>query len=372
MHLVVNALSIGSMSGQHVVYGFMRPMVEALIPAHQITVVHYAGEAPPQDLQAAGLRTVEVDSKYRKWYRRLVWESFQFEKLARSIGADKVLSVSGAMTPRCRLPQVVLCQNPWCYVSSAQYGMSQRFKATLQRIGYSRAFRSAERMIYISNHLRSLYQKANNGRSESAWDIAYVGLNQDTYDCAVRLESISRRPLSIVSVSAMAPWKGALTLVEAVGILGSSGIDATLDLVGPWPVPSHNKEVERKIEQLGLTKRISIRGKVSDDQLHELYATSQVFCLMSGCESFGIPAAEAMAFGTPVVSTDCCAIAEVCEGAGMFGPVGDPVWTANSLQMLLTDETRWKKFSEEARERARRLNWRTCSRALIQAVDPSA
>ena len=113
---------------------------------------------------------------------------------------------------------------------------------------------------------------------------------------------------------------------------------------------------------MSLQDAVSILGRVSNDELHRLYGTSQVFSLMSSCESFGIPAAEAMAFGTPVVSTDCCAIAEVCEPAGQFGPVGDPEWTANALEAALTDQKQWQNWSEQARLRAATLTWENCAR----------
>jgi hypothetical protein len=138
----------------------------------------------------------------------------------------------------------------------------------------------------------------------------------------------------------------------------------SLQLVGPWPNVSHEQQIRQLIQALALQDAVSILGRVSNEELHRLYGTSQVFSLMSSCESFGIPAAEAMAFGTPVVSTDCCAIAEVCQPAGQFGPVGDPEWTANALETALTDQKQWQHWSEQARLRAATLTWDNCARAF--------
>jgi glycosyltransferase involved in cell wall biosynthesis len=135
-----------------------------------------------------------------------------------------------------------------------------------------------------------------------------------------------------------------------------------LKLVGPWPDPSYEQRIRHQIEQLALQSAVQILGKVSNEELHRLYATSKVFSLMSSCESFGIPAAEAMAFGTPIVSTDCCAIAEICETAGKFGPVRDPQWTANALAEVLTNDTVWSAYSAAAIQRAAMLTWENCAR----------
>ncbi len=362
MRLLVNTLSIGSMSGQHVVYGFLRPFTRWMTPNHALVILHYESEKPPAEITAQGVSTICLPDNLKHWAKRTLWEATKLPQVVRQQKADLVLTVSGAITPNCPVPQITLCQNPWCYVPAAHQNWKERFKARLQRSGYTRAFRDSAMMIYISGHLRDLYRRGNPGVQETRSEIAYVGLNEDTYQAARELEGAPREPLSILSVSAMAPWKGAETLVKAVALLRQREISATLKLVGPWPDVSHEQEIRRMIRGLALQDSVSILGRVSDEELHRLYGTSQVFSLMSSCESFGIPAAEAMAFGTPVVSTDCCAIAEVCKPAGQFGPVGDPEWTANALEAALTDQKQWQNWSEQARLRAATLTWENCAR----------
>lgn len=150
--------------------------------------------------------------------------------------------------------------------------------------------------------------------------------------------------------------------VEAVRLLRNCRIPATPKLVGPWPDAQDEQTIRKQIQRDSLQDAVTMLGKVSDDELHRLYATSQVFSLMSRCESFGIPAAEAMAFGTPIVSTDCCAIAEVCQTAGQFGPPGDPARTADALETALTDKTAWSEWSRAAVRQAANLTWENCAR----------
>ncbi len=364
MRLLVNTLSIGSMSGNHVVYGFLRPMIEWMLPEHEIVVLHYESMPPPRDVLAAGVATRPVPDRHRHWARRTVWETLRLPGVIRDLGADVVLNVSGALATNCPVPQVVLCQNPWCFRPTAHRHFRDRFKAWLQRAGYRRAFRNADLMVYLSGHLRSLYQAAEAGATEKASELAYVGLNEDTYMSARDLAGTEREPFSILSVSAMAAWKGAETLVEAVRILRDRDIPATLKLVGPWPDANYERQIRERIQSSGLSDAVHILGKVSDEELHRLYATNQVFSLMSTCESFGIPAAEAMCFGTPIVSTDCCAIAEICAPAGQFGPPGDPEWTANALDRALTDNEQWQTWSDNAVQRADMLTWEKCATAF--------
>lgn len=349
------------MSGQHVVYGFLRPTAQWMVPKHNLTVLHYQGQPPPSDLLALGVSTIAISDRLRNWVKRTAWEAIQLPRLIRQHDFDCLLSVSGASTPNCPVPQVTLCMNPWCYVPTSHTNWRDRLKARLQRAGYRKAFRDAAMMIYISRHLRDLYRQDNVGHRETRSEIAYVGLNEATFQSARDLRCAEREPYSIISVSAMARWKGADTLVRATGQLHERGIPATLKLVGPWPDSSYEQEVRQLIDQLSLAQSVAILGRVSDDELHRLYASNQVFALMSSCESFGIPAAEAMAFGTPIVSTNRCAIAEVCEGAGQFGPVGDVQWTADALHRAMTDQSQWDQWSATAVQRASQLTWNTCA-----------
>jgi glycosyltransferase involved in cell wall biosynthesis len=369
MRLLVNTLSIGSLSGQHVVYGFLRPLAQWMLPEHEMMILHYASQRPPADLLDAGVTTIALPERERNWARRTLWEATRLPGLVRSNAVDLVLTASGAISPRCPVPQVSLAQNPWCYVRSAHWNSKDRMKAWLQRVGYRKAFRNAAMMIYISNHLQSLYRRDNPQVAETNSEVAYVGLNEATFQTARSLASVPRDPWSILSVSAFAPWKGVETVVQAVALLRQQGIPATLKLVGPWPHAAYEQRVRRLITEHELHDAITIYGQVSSDELHMHYATSRVFCLMSCCESFGIPAAEAMAFGTPIVSTDCCAIAEICASAGQFGPLADPEWTARALRSALTDHKQWQRWSENAVNRAATLTWERCARPFQRICD---
>ncbi|MCA9034588.1 MAG: glycosyltransferase family 4 protein [Planctomycetaceae bacterium] len=357
------------MSGQHVVYGFLRPFLRWAIPDHDVVLLHLQSEHPPEDLFSSGMGSIPVTNRCRNWLFRSVWEAGKLPTVIKAGQFDVVLNISGAISPRCPVPQVVLCMNPWCYRPSAQRNMLDRAKAALQCLAYRRAYRQAASLIYLSGHLRELYRHDNSPVVERSYSVSLVGLSEETVYAAREAEGTPRRPWSILSVSAMASWKGAETLVQAVAILRQRGFPVTLDLVGPWPQPDYEAQIRAQVSCLELQDAVHFRGKVSRDDLHKAYAESQVFCLMSTCESFGIPAAEAMCFGTPVVSTDCCAIAEVCESAGLFGPPDDPVWTADALQRMLTDTAFREQCSENAIRRAERLTWERCSLAFRRIMD---
>ena len=352
------------MSGQHVVYGFLRELVSTLQPGEHIVIVHYEKSPPLIESDSPDISCIPVPEKYRKWWARTFWENMNLSDLIREHRATAVLNVSGAMSFRCGVPVATLCQNPWCYVPAAHKGYLDSMKAALQRIGYRRAYRGSDLMIYISEHLRSLYEAGNPGIPGAKSAIANVGIDDSTFDAATRLADSPRTPFSILSVSAMASWKGADTLIAAVAKLRQKGVPAQLKIAGPWPDRTYREHIDKLVNELSLEEAVEICGKVPREELDRMYATSQVFVLLSKCESFGIPAAEAMCFGTPVVSTTECAISEICAPAGLFGPPEDVDWAEDAIHTVLTNSDRWEGWSIAAREKAAGLRWNKCAEPL--------
>jgi len=77
-------------------------------------------------------------------------------------------------------------------------------------------------------------------------------------------------------------------------------------------------------------------GHVRFSELLNHYATAKVYCLLSHCESFGIPAAKAQVFRNHVVLSDVCAIPEVGGDGGLYGPPNDAEKIAQNLFTLLS------------------------------------
>ncbi len=365
MRVLVNGLSIGSLSGRHVLYGHLRELVAWGAGTHEFHVLHAPGERPPVELQRDHVHWLEAPAAALRWTTRAMWEAWGVPRLIRAHRCELYFTPSGTVLPRSPVPQVSLAQNPWCLMPGIPRGAAQQAKAWLQRKAYRSALRRADLMFFNSRHMRDLYQRNNDGALPATARIAYQGIQEATFAAARTLESlIERRACSIVSVSTMARWKGAETVVRAVALLRQRGIPATYRLVGSWPDREYERLVRAEIVRLGLEDVVSFAGEVSVDDLHHEYASATVFCLMSGCESFGIPAVEAQAFGTPVVGSNVCAMPEIGGVGGVYGPPGDPAATARLLEPLLTDVDVWRTMSARARDNAERFHWDVCSRPL--------
>lgn len=355
-------------------FGHLRQLATWTATEHEFLVLHKPGQAHlvREALPLDNISFIESPRAAGQWLTRSAWEALALPSLMTRHSADLYFTPSGTILPRSPVPQACLAQNPWCLVPEIHRGRKEKVKASLQRSAYRQAVRGADLMIYNSNHIRGLYQQNASDQAGGKSIVAFQGINDDTHEIAAEMRTmVERRPLSILSVSAMAHWKGADTLVAAVDILRQRGIEASLNLVGPWPDSDYEQKVRRLITTLRLEQAVTVTGKVSVDELHDHYASARVFCLMSQCESFGIPAVEAQAFGTPVVGSSTCAMEEIGGAGGVYGPPGDPSVTADLLQRLLTDQNYWQHLSEHAVMNSQNYQWQQCSAPLLQMFGDS-
>ena len=117
---------------------------------------------------------------------------------------------------------------------------------------------------------------------------------------------------------------------------------------------SHSSDVHKHLEQLvvetGLQDRFHFLGWV--EEAEKLLSAIDVFVSASETESFGLAIAEAMAAGTAVVATATEGAQEVVDEGetGLLVPIGDVEGIANSIVLLLSDETRRRQIGARAHE----------------------
>ncbi|MDJ0864702.1 MAG: glycosyltransferase family 4 protein [Myxococcota bacterium] len=141
-----------------------------------------------------------------------------------------------------------------------------------------------------------------------------------------------RAPAELLCVGRAAdPNKGVAVLVRALAKLPPH---VRLTLVDD----DHAEHGARKrARRLGVDDRLRIAGRVPVDELVRLYQRATLVVVPSLYEGFGLPAAEAMACGTPVVATRAGALPELMEtaGGGVVVAPGDPDALAKGIDTLL-------------------------------------
>jgi glycosyltransferase involved in cell wall biosynthesis len=143
------------------------------------------------------------------------------------------------------------------------------------------------------------------------------------------------------------PNKGIRTLIEAFALLPQR---ARLTLVDD----DHPDNLARqRAAELGCAERVRIVGRVSTEALVGLYRRATLVAVPSRYEGFGLPAAEAMACGTPVVATAAGALPEVIGvgGGGLLVPPERPEALAKGMATLLEQPEARAELGARGRDR---------------------
>jgi alpha-1,3-rhamnosyl/mannosyltransferase len=107
-------------------------------------------------------------------------------------------------------------------------------------------------------------------------------------------------------------------------------------------------------------------GYVPQDDLPALYAGARALALISIYEGFGLPVLEAMASGTPVLTSNVSSLPEVAGGAALLVDPDDLPAVSGQLERLLTDEP-WRASAVAAGlQRARQFTWERCVQRTVE------
>ena len=147
------------------------------------------------------------------------------------------------------------------------------------------------------------------------------------------------------------PHKNHATLVEAFAEVHRAHPDAQLVL--PGGEGACEAALRAQIEGLGLAGCVRRLGRISEADKNGLYRVATVVALPSTYEGFGLPAAEAMAVGVPLVAANTTALPEVVGDGGLLvDPADAPAWAA-AITRLLGAPTERAELIERGRARAR-------------------
>ena len=123
---------------------------------------------------------------------------------------------------------------------------------------------------------------------------------------------------------------------------------------------------EQLIDSLGVRERIVHAGKVDDAQLATYYRAADLLVFPSLYEGFGWPPLEAMASGTPVITSNVASLPEVVGDAGIALPPEDDSGFLEATVGLLTNEERRLFVAEKCLVRAKRFTWEQCGRDVLR------
>ncbi|RUL89093.1 glycosyltransferase family 4 protein [Tautonia sociabilis] len=250
-----------------------------------------------------------------------------------------------------------------------------RYGSNSRRELLGHAFGTADRILSVSRfNTEQLLERFPECKGKVATvpngadDLFFEPASQDER-AAVRAD-IGIRPGQpyLLSVANFQPRKNLPRLVRAAGTLPEvAGGELAVVLIGEGS-ESLAEPIRREIAALGPKASVVMPGYRQGARLRALFAEASALVFPSTCESFGIPAVEAMAQGCPVALADSTALPEVAGEAGWyFDPESDEAIAATLRELLDRPEERARRVAL-GREIAAGFRWDRSNDLLMAAL----
>jgi glycosyltransferase involved in cell wall biosynthesis len=172
----------------------------------------------------------------------------------------------------------------------------------------------------------------------------------------------------VFSVSTINPHKNYETLIRAFSrvieapelstyhllVAGGTGLSSTYAML--WEL----------VDRLRLRDRVHFLGEVGHEELVSYYQSADVFVFPSRLETFGHPLVEAMASGTPVLSSDLAVCREICQDAALYFEPQNDDRLASHIQNVLLNPGLRQELARRGLERSRIFSWDAAAQQMIE------
>lgn len=171
----------------------------------------------------------------------------------------------------------------------------------------------------------------------------------------------------ILSVGTIEPRKNLNTLLEAYRALRHRGAQFKLVIVGKrgWLY----RGFFRRLRELSLEDEIILPGFVPDEDLPALYSAADLFVFPSLYEGFGLPPLEAMACGTPVVTSDVSSLPEIVGDAAITIDPHNAQELAEAILHVLEDPALRVGLHHKGVARAKMFSWEDTAKRTLQIYE---
>jgi len=159
----------------------------------------------------------------------------------------------------------------------------------------------------------------------------------------------------IVFLGRLIPRKGADVLIDAFG--QACAEKGRLVIAGPEGEPGYRAALEKRAREAGIGSKVIFTGALYDQEKSALLADADIFALPSRYENFANSAAEAIAFGVPVIITEFCGIRSLVRGRAGLVVAPERIELAKAISSLISDLDLYAKLKEGCGEVAAQLGW---------------
>ena len=231
---------------------------------------------------------------------------------------------------------------------------------------YYRKLQASEHILTISESVKRDAASLLN-IPETRMEVVYHGLDQDRFQ-PVEGGEYAGHPPYFVNIGGRNPNKNQTNIVAGFADIAHEHPEVHLYFAGPWQ-KSDLAWLEQQASTHNLEGRITHLGYVPDDAMTSLYSHALGFVFPSLEEGFGLPVLEAMACGTPVITSNRSSLPEVAGDAGILVDPQDAYAIGEAMKKLITDEGLRNELQAKGLARARTFTWQRTAQKTLEIMN---
>ncbi len=230
---------------------------------------------------------------------------------------------------------------------TGKFGLITELRRSIQRY----VARKADVVIVPSAYLKTIIMRwgvanANARVVYNAFSPVHIPESKE-----ILRQKLGLSGIVIFSAGRLVPWKGFALLIDSIPEILKHIPDTVLMIAGDGP---QRHMLESKIKKLGLSGIITLTGTLRHDHLLHLLKASDLFVLNTGYEGFSHQILEAMAIGTPVITTHVGGNGEIITSGenGVLIPYNDEGTLANAIVKIARNPDIARQYAKKAQETA--------------------
>ena len=376
MHIIVDALPINAKPWTGIsnyIFNLLKSLAE-FDEKNDYTIYTMRYDLKDLGIENDNFEYRKVPELFKCWRYTISWLAWYYTGYSFQLLRDRpavFLSPFSILPWYCPYPKIIVVYDLVPLIFKQFYSTHARliFKGQM-----ANAVKRADKIITISNSTKDDLVKLLKADPDKIF-VVYPGYDNQVYQPVKEPNRISEIKQKykiagnyILYIGTLEPRKNITRLIEAFGQLMKAGnVDHKLVITGKkgWLYDDIFKTVNR----LGLNSHVIFTGYAPYEDLPLLLNGADVFIYPSLYEGFGLPPLEAMACGTPLITSNLSSLPEVVGNAGILVDPRSVDEISKALYQVISNKNLQETMRQRGLERAKMFSWEKVAKETIRLLE---